>query len=177
MYLAGPDVFLSSAAAVGRTKVAVCAEHGLDARFPLDAAVADVVGASPPAQGRAFFEACAGMMDACDAGIANLTPFRGISADVGTTFELGYLLGQGKPVFGYTSEPAHYHQRVTPDGRFVEPFELADNLMLEGAVMRSGTRVVRVPVPPEADDDERLVALAALRACAAAAAAVLVPTR
>ena len=172
VYLAGPDVFLPDATVIGAAKVAVCERHGLDGRFPLDAPVADGVGAAPHEQGRAFFEACAEMMDDCDAGIANLTPFRGISADVGTTFELGYLLGQGKPVFGYTAEPAHYQDRVAPDGLFVEPFELADNLMLEGAVMRSGVRIVR-RVEPGSDGHGRLVAMAALEACVAEAARVL----
>lgn len=170
VYLAGPDVFLPRAAEVGRAKVDLCAEHGLDARFPLDVAVGRLDGLPATDQGRAYFEACAAAMDRCDAGIANLTPFRGASADVGTAFELGYLLGQEKPVFGYTSEPAHYNERVEPDGWFVEPYELADNLMLEGAVMRSGVRVVRVPAPSGADEDERLAAMDALEACLADAA-------
>ena len=36
------------------------------------------------------------MMDAADAIIANLTPFRGPGADAGTVYELGYMAGRGK---------------------------------------------------------------------------------
>ena len=42
-------------------------------------------------------------MDSADAIIANLTPFRGIAADTGTCFELGYMCAQGKPAFAYTN--------------------------------------------------------------------------
>ena len=39
--------------------------------------------------------------------IANLTPFRGPSADVGTVYEVGFMRALGRPVFGYatTAEP------------------------------------------------------------------------
>jgi nucleoside 2-deoxyribosyltransferase len=37
IYLAGPEVFLPDALAVGAHKVAVCAEFGLQGVFPLDA--------------------------------------------------------------------------------------------------------------------------------------------
>ena len=39
-------------------------------------------------------------MDAADAIIANLTPFRGPSADAGTVYELGYMAGRGKFCLG-----------------------------------------------------------------------------
>jgi nucleoside 2-deoxyribosyltransferase len=43
------------------------------------------------------------MMGACDVVIANLTPFRGPSADAGTLVEVGWFLGRGRPVFGYSN--------------------------------------------------------------------------
>lgn len=172
VYLAGPDVFLPDAADVGRTKQAMCARHGLDGRFPLDAVMAPVVDVRtlpPLEQAKVFFECCVTMMDACTAGIANLTPFRGPSADVGTAFELGYLLGTGKRVFGYTADAADYHERVEPDGLMVETFGLVDNLMLEGAVMRGGGRVVRV----SETGPGRLAALGAFEECVRVAAQTL----
>ena len=51
------------------------------------------------------------LMDGCDAIIANLTPYRGIAADTGTCFELGYMSAQGKPAFAYTNEPKNHHDR------------------------------------------------------------------
>ena len=43
------------------------------------------------------------MMEESDIIIANLTPFRGASADAGTLIELGWFLGRGKPAFGYSN--------------------------------------------------------------------------
>ena len=45
-------------------------------------------------------------MIAADAIIANLTPFRGPSADAGTVYELGYMAGRGKLCLGYCNDPA-----------------------------------------------------------------------
>ena len=67
------------------------------------------------------------MMDAADAIIANLTPFRGPGADSGTVYELGYMAGRGKPCFGYSNDPSLYADRVRlfgevirRDGRLVD---------------------------------------------------------
>jgi len=67
--------------------------------------------------------------------IANLTPFRGISADPGTVFEVGYMIGQGKPAFGFTLDNRGYRERTSATdrdelGHTVEDFELSDNLMI-----------------------------------------------
>jgi nucleoside 2-deoxyribosyltransferase len=163
VYLAGPDVFLADAVEIGRAKQALCAAAGLEGRFPLDGPLpADFERLEPEQQGLVLFDACVTMMDGCVAGIANLTPFRGPSADVGTAFELGYLLASGRPVFGYTSHADDYAVRVAPDGLSVEAFGLADNLMLEGAVRRAGHPVVRV----ESDEPSgRVAAMAAFERC------------
>ena len=60
------------------------------------------------------------MMDAADAIIANLTPFRGPGADAGTVYELGYMAGRGKLCLGYSNDPSVYADRVRrfDDGRF-----------------------------------------------------------
>lgn len=171
VYLAGPDVFRPDAFELGQIKKEVCARFGLEGRFPLTDLVLpnDLPGLTQERQAQAFFEACATLMVECVAGIANLTPFRGISADVGTVFEHGFLLGEGKPVFGYTSEMAHYQDRVTPDGLFIEPFEMSDNLMIEGATMRFAPGIVRV----EATDGDPGAALEAFEACVELAASHL----
>ena len=39
IYLAGPEVFLREAVAIGREKVAICAELGLEGLYPLDNAL------------------------------------------------------------------------------------------------------------------------------------------
>jgi nucleoside 2-deoxyribosyltransferase len=144
VYLAGPDVFLPDCAAIGRRKRALCRAYGLVGHYPGDEI--DLAGLDPVAQARALFDACVTMMDRCDACVANVTPFRGVSADVGTAFEMGYLFGKGRPVWAYTSHEADYATRVVDDGELlVEAFGLADNLMLEGPMLRRSHTVVRVP--------------------------------
>lgn len=148
VYLAGPDVFLPDSTEVGRRKQAICRAHGLEGHYPGEEV--DLAGLEPVQQARHLFESCVTMMDRCVAGLANVTPFRGVSADVGTAFEMGYLFGRGYPVWGYTSHADDYHARVTAGGTgdgelLVEAFGLADNLMLEGPMLRRERTIVRVP--------------------------------
>jgi nucleoside 2-deoxyribosyltransferase len=142
VYLAGPDLFLANSAEIGRRKQAICAAHGLEGHYPGEGL--DVSGLPPGERARALFEGCVEMMDRCVAGLANLTPFRGPSADVGTAFEMGYLFGRGFPVFGYTSHVGDYASRVTDEEHIVEAFGLADNLMLEGPMLRRERAIVRM---------------------------------
>jgi nucleoside 2-deoxyribosyltransferase len=44
---------------------------------------------------RTIFRKDLAMMEECDIIIANLTPFRGPSADAGTLVEVGWFLGRG----------------------------------------------------------------------------------
>lgn len=142
-YLAGPEVFLPDAAALGEAKKAVCAEHGLEGVYPLD----PVDGRAPDVDGIALFEHCVAHLDRCDLVIANLTPFRGPSMDVGTAVEIGYALGAGRPVYGYTNVAVDYRDRVEPEpGWVVEDFGFVDNLMCEGTVRHRGGEPVRTSV-------------------------------
>ena len=61
-------------------------------RYPLD----NTIERSAADASLQIFKANEAMMDACDAIIANLTPFRGPGADAGTVYELGYMAAQGK---------------------------------------------------------------------------------
>src|SRR5206468_6744322 len=91
---------------------------------------------------RVIFEQNIAKMEAADLIIANLTPFRGASADSGTLVEVGWFLGRGRPVFGYSNAAAPFADRtrallqVQPDPvpRLMgDGFGLADNLRLPGA--------------------------------------------
>ncbi len=168
-YLAGPEVFLPDAVALGEAKKALCAEHGLAGVFPLD----PVGGELPAYEGLALFQHCIDHLDACDLVIANLTPFRGPSMDVGTAVEMGYALGRGLPVFGYTNVAADYRDRVAAEpGWLVEDFGFVDNLMCEGTVRAHGGEVVRTEVAAT-DPAARLADLTGFRAVVARAAAAL----
>ena len=137
IYLAGPEVFHPAARAIGAAKLALCAAHGFAGLFPLEADE----GAGDPAV--AIYHRNLARMHAADAIIANLTPFRGPSADPGTVYELGWMIGHGKLALGYTNDPRDFAGRVTPDGMAVEAFGLADNLMLDCGLSEGGFPVIR----------------------------------
>ena len=80
VYLAGPDVFLPDAIEIGRRKQAICARFGLTGLYPLD----NVVALDSSDASLQIFRANQAMMLEADAIIANLTPFRGPSADAGS---------------------------------------------------------------------------------------------
>ena len=149
VYLAGPDVFLPDAQLHAREKIAICARYGLVGHAPAEAV---------PLPGedlwRGIFLADLAMMEACDAIIANLTPFRGASADAGTLIELGWFLGRGRKLFGYSNSALPFparstaQRRAAPDplpGLAEESFGLADNLMIPGALEHGGGQPITLP--------------------------------
>jgi nucleoside 2-deoxyribosyltransferase len=178
IYLAGPEVFLPDALAVGARKAELCVRHGLDGVFPLDAQL-DLSGLARPEQARRISASCEGQIRSCDGLIANLTPFRGVSMDSGTAFEVGFMRALGRPVLGYTNVAADYRARAEvyrsappplPDFDYpqadIEDFGCAENLMIEVAIVESGGTVVRTAVPP----GKEMRDLAGFEACLAQAA-------
>ena len=149
VYLAGPEVFLSNAVEIGDRKKQICAQYGLSGLFPLDD-YEDLTDLAPIDRGHRIFRRCVACMDGVDIVIANMTPFRGPSMDVGTAVELGYSFARGLPVFGYTNIVDDYEARVAPDGMSVEAFGMCDNLMCEGSVVASGGTMVRTAVEADA---------------------------
>jgi nucleoside 2-deoxyribosyltransferase len=159
VYLAGPDVFLPDPIARGAVLKAICAEHGLEGVFPLDP-VPDEPAAwqTLPVPHRIALQNEAHIRRV-QALIANLTPFRSPSADVGTVFELGFARALGLPLFAWSNDPRRFADRTLarlgsaarPDGSggwrdgndmAVEAFGCVDNLMIDGAVALAGGAVV-----------------------------------
>ena len=122
--------------------------------YPLDNEIADF---KPDFDtGMRIYRANVDLMNRAHAVAANMVRFRGPSMDVGTAFEMGYMLGLGKPVFAYYEaapfygrDEAHgryvdrvrsFHSlsdrdaRVDADGQAIDDFEMADNLMMIGAL-------------------------------------------
>ncbi|UHS63316.1 nucleoside 2-deoxyribosyltransferase [Agrobacterium vaccinii] len=165
VYLAGPEVFLPNAREMLDAKAELARQAGFIPLSPGDLQI-------PPAETK-IGHGCninavdEEMMIEADAIIANLTPFRGIAADTGTSFELGFMCALGKPVFAYTNVAADHFTRIKrhygdvatldetgryrgPDGLSIENFDMADNLMLHGGILRRGGVVVVGDAPVEA---------------------------
>ncbi|MCD2175316.1 nucleoside 2-deoxyribosyltransferase [Rhizobium sp. C4] len=157
IYLAGPEVFLPNARDVLDAKAALTRAYGFEPLCPGDLAIEPAptrhqFGLNISAVDESF-------MNDADGVIANLTPFRGIAADPGTVFELGYMCASGKLVAAYTNmTETHYARTVDfydgkvelaadghkrgPDGLSLEDFDMIDNLMLHGGVTRRGGPVI-----------------------------------
>jgi nucleoside 2-deoxyribosyltransferase len=181
VYLAGPDVFLPDALELGQAKVELCAAYGLTGLFPLDNAI-DRARSDASLQ---IFRGNEAMMNAADAVIANLTPFRGPGADAGTVYELGYMAARAKLCLGYSNDPRLYTERVAgltepessnggltdPDGLTVENFGLADNLMMIHALDLHGCPLIT----PRTTPADLWRDLACFESCVRLAAERLVP--
>ncbi|KXO06467.1 MULTISPECIES: nucleoside 2-deoxyribosyltransferase [Marinobacter] len=145
IYLAGPEVFFPAEEhqAIVAEKKRLLRNAGFEGADPLDTALEFSDEEAKHERGHRIYQANRELMDSCDAIIANLTPFRGISADPGTVFEVGYMIGQGKPAFGFTLDSRLYQQRAGATcqdelGHTIEDFEMSDNLMIEGGIRESG---------------------------------------
>ncbi|MSP02538.1 MAG: nucleoside 2-deoxyribosyltransferase [Acetobacteraceae bacterium] len=155
VYLAGPDVFFPEPERWFEQKKAICERYGLTGVSPLDSL------AKEPATWAAlpFWRMIALRNEAhigsCQAVIANLTPFRGPSADVGTVYEVGFARAKGLKVFAYATTDSPFLVRILTalgpaahrradgswldgEGLLVEQFGLFDNLMIEGGIAESG---------------------------------------
>lgn len=188
VYLAGPDVFLPDAEQWAERKKAICARHGLIGVTPLDELPDQpATWAALPEWQRIALRNEQHILSA-DALIANLTPFRGPSADLGTAYELGFMRALGRPVFGYSTTSVPFTERSRDfamthggvvggtggiwrdaDGMLIEQFGLTDNLMLPAAIVTSGGQLIVEEIAPEA----RWTDLSVFERCVAAAAATL----
>ena len=136
-------------------------------------------------QGLALSHVMERVMRTCDGMIANLTPFRGPSADVGSAYEMGFMRALGRPIFAYSNDGRPFLDRVAafcggmrtrptgeqedPDGMAIEPFTLHDNLMLAGGIISSGGSMIAEAVPHV----DRYTSLVPFEQCTARAAAEL----
>jgi nucleoside 2-deoxyribosyltransferase len=181
VYLAGPDVFLPESGLWMQRKKAICERHGLIGVSPLDELTGEQIQWADYPSWRQIALRNEAHIRSCQGLIANLTPFRGPSADVGTVYEVGFARALGLPVFGYatTSEPFLARTlrtvagcRPLADGTYrdadsllVEQFDLFDNLMIEGGIAESGGELITGDVDRWSDLSlfERCVAAAVAR--------------
>lgn len=152
VYLAGPDVFLPDAPARGDTLKAICRDYGLRGVFPLDAPTPALPeGSAAMPDWHRIARANEAHIRGADALIANLTPFRGPSADAGTLFEVGFMRALGRPVFAWSASGETLRARSgggtrDADGLTIEDFGLVENLMIPAAIADSGGRLHAAPL-------------------------------
>jgi nucleoside 2-deoxyribosyltransferase len=165
VYLAGPEVFLPNAREVLDRKIALTSNYGFEPVAPGDLKISTALPGK--ARGLAISAHNEGLMLSADLIIANLTPYRGVSADVGTVYELGFMCARGRPAYAFTNVTRDYFDRVAdyyggdtredaegrtrgPDGLMIEDCGFIDNLMLDGGVESRHGAVIRHEAAPEA---------------------------
>lgn len=166
IYLAGPEVFLDEGEALGEAKKALCQRYGFSGLFPTDKVVQQADSARELAM--MISQGNEALIQQADIIVANLTPFRGPSADAGTIYELGMGRGANKLIAGYSNVVTPYLERVWAmygEGELaqqqpgqirdknhhkIEEFGLMDNLMLEGGIAAAGGIFICRAVPESA---------------------------
>ena len=179
IYLAGPEVFLPDPISAGNSLKDICTIYGAIGLFPMDNLIpAHILAGDLDTTGSRVSMATwirnenMAMIRECDAVVANMTPFRGVSMDVGTAYEMGVATALGKVVIAYSIDVREYTEKVKEsfecvrdergvlrdgEGMAVEEFVgemLVDNLMMTaggvdnigGGVCRTVEEAVRMAV-------------------------------
>jgi nucleoside 2-deoxyribosyltransferase len=166
-----------------RTKKTICDRYGLAGVSPLDDFPDEPSEWATLPFWRKIAQRNEAHIGSCHALIANLTPFRGPSADVGTVYEVGFARASGLKIFGYATVSEPFLTRTLAalgvaarsredgawldgDGLLVEQFGLFDNLMIEGGIAGSGGELIT-------GDADRWADLSLFERCVAAAATQL----
>ncbi len=114
LYLSGPDRDYPDAEALIARKRALCTAADLTARLAADEVTLSVN--TGELQAREIYAGALANLRACDAVVANLTPWRGPACDPATAFEVGFASALGKPVLAYLNvedeQDAEYRSRV-----------------------------------------------------------------
>jgi nucleoside 2-deoxyribosyltransferase len=159
VYLAGPDVFFPQPELWAAGKKTICDRYGVTGVSPLDELANEPSDWADFPLWRRIALRNEAHIRSCQGLIANLTPFRGPSADVGTVYETGFARALGLAIFGYATTTEAFLPRTLralggaaktqPDGSWhdgdgllVEQFGLFDNLMIEGGITGSGGTLV-----------------------------------
>lgn len=166
VYLAGDLVFRPNALTLFSHLKTICDRVGLRGVAPFDGQ--EEARALPPGRSTilAFVKADKDLMDQCVAGLFCIDPFRrSPEMDPGTAVEIGYMMGLGKPMEGYTVDGRPYTEKVKtywtaawgqtlaqrprsdapasgsmedPDGMLVHSEDFLQNGMVQGFIELSG---------------------------------------
>lgn len=170
VYLAGPTVFFPDAdQRFDRMKV-ILQRYGLSGVAPIDNQIGLEGLPVGLALATAIYRADENLMNAVDAAIFNIDPFRrGTEMDAGTAFEVGYCKAKGLPMVGWCVDGRDYPAKVRhfmksvfgeslvaseangtggtsgalrdPDGVLVHSEGQFQNLMIDVAIKESGGAV------------------------------------
>jgi nucleoside 2-deoxyribosyltransferase len=159
VYLAGPDVFFPDVMDRAARMKAALAARGMTGLFPLDSELDPAHFADRKSLGLAIARANEALMRKADIILANIRPWRGVEADDGTAYEIGFMAALSKIVVLYTNDRRPFYERIVSDvyrgevdqdgpdkrGRgdsmTIEEFDgFADNLMLINAAALSAER-------------------------------------
>ncbi|HEV2523920.1 MAG TPA: nucleoside 2-deoxyribosyltransferase [Gammaproteobacteria bacterium] len=166
-YLAGPDVFLPNPIQIGKDKKAILARYGIEGHFPFDNELPLGENKEPRELAFAIAKGNEEMMSTCNVVFANLMPWYGPGTDNGTSFEMGFMSARAMHdpnilIIGYYPDgiPEKFSARIssmvyngkvstssegfvssTETGRGIESFGLSDNLMIEGAIQKTGGKI------------------------------------
>lgn len=150
VYIAGPDVFFKDALEIGNLKKEICRKYGFEGVYPLDLLPDDLFTDKYDLNSRAKLikKACVKGITESNILVANMTPFRGISMDVGTACEIGLADMADLDIYGYSLDERHYIEKVIDaklfshkvgdieydiNGSLVENFLKIDNCMVTEA--------------------------------------------
>lgn len=114
IYIAGPDVFFENSIQIGKTKKDLCLKYGFEGIYPLDLLPEDLFSNkyTSSQQAKIIKNACVKGIKDCDILIANMTPFRGVSMDVGTANEIGLAHMIDKDIYGYSLNSKSYLEKL-----------------------------------------------------------------
>lgn len=146
VYLSGPERYDANCAESYRKMKELCAQYGLRAVTPLDAAegVSNIDSEEPYVKAANLFDRYQQHVRNCDAIIANLNDFRGYECCNDVGFECGMGFQLGKKLFGYMDDMTIMKKRIPNMGEEngfrdekgcnVENFDYPINLMFSSSM-------------------------------------------
>ena len=145
IYLAGPDVFRKDSRKYLENLVNIVEASG-------NIGIAPIIelpnGLTKCEQSEFIFDLIVSKINEADVIMANMEPFRGPDVDSGTAFEMGYMFGHRKIVYGYSYLANFTLKEITTDTAntmfpIVEDLGNYANLMLAEAIKKSGGKIFK----------------------------------
>ena len=138
IYLSAPDVFMRNEREVAIEKKRICEEYGIQGVFPTENINMEyVLKQSPQDMSMLMYKANRNLIKQCDMILANVSPFRGKSMDVGVAHEIGCFDIMERPIYIYGNTNNVLANRIgmesdgyCKEGYLVEDFGEVENLMI-----------------------------------------------